>query len=404
MKIDDQIHLTYCTNIHPGESWEEVRESLQTYALPLKSRVSPNQAMGIGLRLSDAASRTLAHTEVWTSFKGWLGQHNLYVAIINGFPFGNFHRQRVKDHVHQPDWTAAERQTYTVRLAAVLSQLLPEGVSGGISTSPVTYRHWWSPNQHEAMLGRACENLARTVAALANIHRETGKLIHVDVEPEPDGWMDTTENTIHFFTRELLPRAGRSLTSDYGFSPQAAEAAIRRHIQLCYDVCHFAVMFEDPATSIRQLTAAGIRIGRVQLSAALKAAIPADPAARTALANQLQKFADSTYLHQVTARQPDGSLQQFPDLTPALATIGQTSATEWRSHFHVPLFVHDYGALQSTQEEIKETLQLVREQPFTQHLEVETYTWEVLPPDLKLDLHSSVQRELQWVLGQYGPQ
>jgi sugar phosphate isomerase/epimerase len=402
MKIGNHIHLTYCTNIHPGESWEEVFGSLQQYALPLKQQVSPAQPMGVGLRLSDEASRTLAHTDAWRGFKSWLDENGLYVAIINGFPFGGFHRQRVKDDVHKPDWTTSERQTYTVRLAAVLSQLMPEGVTGGISTSPVTYRHWWPADTRDAMLGKACANLARTVAALSNIHRETGKMIHVDMEPEPDGWMDTTRNTIDFFNRELLPRAGKGLVEEHKFTPQAAEEAIRSHIRLCYDVCHFAVMFEDPAASIQALTDAGIGIGRVQLSAALKAPVPADREAREALAGQFARFADSTYLHQVAARYSNGRIEQFPDLAPALATIGHTEATEWRSHFHVPLFVNDYGALQSTQEEIVKTLRLVKEKPFTQHLEVETYTWDVLPPDLKLDLHSSVRRELEWVLQQYG--
>jgi sugar phosphate isomerase/epimerase len=358
--------------------------------------------MGIGLRLSDTASRTLTHTEGWRDLKTWLNEHGLYVAILNGFPFGSFHRQRVKDDVHRPDWTTHDRQTYTVRLAAILSQLVPEGISGGISTSPITYRPWWQPDQREAVLDAACDNLARTVAALANIRRETGKFIHLDIEPEPDGLLDTTANTIHFFTRELPSRAGKALVEHHGFSAADAETVLRDHIQLCYDVCHFAVMFEDPKASIRRLMEAGIRIGRVQLSAALKASIPADPSAREALATELRPFADSTYLHQVAARQPDGSLQQFPDLAPALATIGTTAATEWRSHFHVPLFVHDYGRLQSTQSEIVQTLELVRQQPVTEHLEVETYTWEVLPPALKLDLHSSIRRELEWVQVQLG--
>ena len=161
-------------------------------------------------------------------------------------------------------------------------------------------------------------------------------------------------------------------------------------------------MFEDPKVSLQRMTEAGIRIGRLQLSAALKAAIPADPLAREGLANEFRPFADSTYLHQVTARHPDGRLQQFPDLAPALATMGSTTATEWRSHFHVPLFVHDYGQLQSTQAEIIQTLEWASHHPITEHLEVETYTWDVLPPALKLDLSRSIRRELEWVQAQLG--
>ncbi len=401
MKITGNTHLTYCTNIHPGETWEEVFRTLQTYVPPLRQALALGQPFGIGLRLSDAASRDLILPNKLTEFKGWLASQNAYVAIINGFPYGGFHRQRVKDEVHQPDWTTTDRFEYTVRLARILAQLLPEGIEGGISTSPVTYRHWWQGNGQSAMLRQACGHLTNAIAELHQIRQETGKLIHIDMEPEPDGWIDTTANTIDFFKNHLIPNAVVDLQTALNLTQSEAEESILTHFQLCYDVCHFAVMYEDPAEAIRQFTQAGIRIGRAQISAALKAAIPGDQAGRQALAGQFRKFADSVYLHQVAARMPDGTIAQFPDLPPALNTMETTQASEWRSHFHVPVFVHDYGLLQSTQDDIVTVLQRQRHEPFTRHLEVETYTWEVLPDDLKLDLTASIRRELEWVLDQW---
>ncbi len=401
MQIADNVDLTYCTNIHPGETWEEVFRTLQAYVPPLRQALAPGQPFGIGLRLPNAASLELMQPGRLAAFAEWLTGQDAYVSIINGFPYGSFHRQRVKDEVLRPDWTTTDRYEYTIRLARILAQLLPEGMDGGVSTSPITYRHWHEAGEQEKMLKKACLHLAAAIGVLHQIRQETGKLIHLDIEPEPDGWMDTTANTIAFFKEQFIPRAVTQLQVTLGLHASAAQEVIGTHLQLCYDVCHFAVMHEDPATALQQLEQAGIRIGRAQISAALKAEIPSGEVGRQALAAQFGQFADSVYLHQVAARMPDGTIAQFGDLPPALETLATTRATQWRSHFHVPVFVRDYGLLQSTQDDIVKVLQLQREKPFTRHLEVETYTWEVLPADLKLDLTASIRRELEWVLNQW---
>ena len=399
MNIGKGFHLTYCTNIHPGQTWAAVLESLQDYLLPLKTRLSPTKPFGIGLRLSNQASEELEQGDNLAYFKNWLHQNGLYVFLINGFPFGSFHGTAVKDDVHQPDWTTPARLEYTKRLGRILAYLLPEELDGGISTSPLSYKPWLGNDaQKTAEVYRiSTQHIAEVVEQFMFLRQETGRLLHLDIEPEPDGLLENTDEFIRYFEEWLLPQVSDYLQTRYGFSAVKAEEVIKTHVQLCYDVCHFALAYEEPAVVFNRLKRKGIKVGRAQISAALKADLPADEEARKALAAQFAAFSESTYLHQVLVKNNNGSITQYPDLPPALEHIYDTNAVEWRSHFHVPVFLERYNQLQSTQSEILKVLQLLEETAVTQYLEVETYTWDVLPPEIKLDLGASIGRELEWV-------
>ncbi|WP_242919982.1 metabolite traffic protein EboE [Pontibacter liquoris] len=397
MLLENKYHLSYCTNIHPGESWEEVFRNLQEYLPPLKQNLSPEKPFGIGLRLSDLASRELAQPEKLAAFQVWLRQEGLYLFTMNGFPYGGFHHQVVKDAVHKPDWTTADRVAYTLRLAHILAALLPEGTTGGISTSPLSYKPWHRENELKTVFETATRHMVQVVAELQTIKATTGKTIHIDIEPEPDGLLENTEEFVNFYTNWLLP-AGIKMLQANGLSEEEAAQAIRTHIQLCYDVCHFALVYEKPAAVFAALQAHDIRIGKVQLSAALKATLPESAAARQEVAARLAPFAESTYLHQVVVRNQEGQLTHYTDLPEALEHISDPQAREWRTHFHVPLFTDTYNGLLSTQDDIRQVLALLQQQHLTEHLEVETYTWDVLPDAMKKPLHQSILRELAWVL------
>lgn len=394
---DQNLHLTYCTNIHPGESWPQVRANLEQYLPLLKARLAPTASFGIGLRLADQAARQLLSGDALTSLQAWLAQHSLYVFTLNGFPFGGFHHQVVKEQVYAPDWSTPARLDYTLRLARILAELLPAGMEGSISTLPLSYKPWWpTPEARQQIYQESSHHLAKLVAELVRIQETAGKLLHVDLEPEPDGLLENTADVIHFFQDWLLPIGGRSLAQHLGISQAAAEAQLLNHVRLCYDTCHLAVAYEDPASALAQLQAVGIQIGKIQLSAALQVMLPPQASERQRLRQRLQPFAESTYLHQVVERQPGGRLHHYPDLTTALPQLDQTPGQEWRIHFHVPIFLYDYDSLRSTQADLWSVLQMLP--TGCQHLEIETYTWEVLPPALKLDVLASIQREYEWVL------
>lgn len=397
--LTPQGHLTYCTNIHPGESWFDHFNELQKHIPAIKNKIAPAQSFGIGLRLSNMASLELCKEENLSLFQTWLKENDCYVFIMNGFPYGGFHHTRVKDKVHAPDWTTRERVEYTIRLAKILSSLLPDGMQGGISTSPLSYKYWHHENGegYEAVFQKSTDHILEVAEQLIHIRNTTGKLIHLDIEPEPDGLLESGEEFIHWYLAYLIPAGTKYLSERLHIPHEEATTLLKDFVQLCYDVCHFAVGYEEPSVVLKQLKKNNIKTGRIQISAALKAKLSDDTTERNPVMEAFKQFNESTYLHQVIALLKDDNFKRYNDLPDALNDWDNPSVKEWRSHFHVPLFIEDYGVLQSTQSDIGTVLSLHKKEPFTAVLEVETYTWDVLPEALKLPIGESIVRELQWV-------
>lgn len=383
--------LTYCTNIHAAEGWPAVFDNLRRYALELKARLSPDASFGLGLRLSNEEAEALSHDDKLDEFAGFLKNSGLHVALINGFPYGWFHGRRLKDQVFAPDWTRPERVEYTIRLIRILSRLLPEGMEGGVSTCPLSYKPWFRSAQ-DVNWDLMVANLLRVFEVLLELKQSRGLDIHLDIEPEPDGLVENTSEFAAFFDRLVATAVPRLSEDPFRLEPDRAESALREHFALCYDLCHSAVEFETAETSIERLKAAGIRIGRVQISSAIKLALPAGRKEREQVRERLQCLVDPVYLHQVI-----GDRSRFRDLEDGLSHLDAAQGSEWRIHYHVPLFLDKYGVLSSTQAELRDALgRLV---PLgVKHLEIETYTWSVLPPELKLELVDSIEREYRWVL------
>ena len=392
-------HLTYCTNIHSGENWKDHFNEIKKYLPGIKKEISPDNPMGIGLRLSNVASIELLEEENMDVFRQWLYENNAYVFTMNGFPYGSFHDTRVKDQVHAPDWTTNERVEYTIRLFQILKELLPAGTEGSISTSPLSYKHWFKQGDALKNARELCtDNMILVAENLIKIHQSTGKFMHLDIEPEPDGILETGKEFIHWFKHDLLTDGAKKIAAKFNVSISQAEELLKEHIRLCYDVCHFAIGYEPHEEIIGEVLKSGIKIGKLQISAALKGAMNKDILLRQNIKESFSKYNEPTYLHQVVAKKNNDELLRYPDLPEALSDYDNPEVNEWRAHFHVPIFEEDFGSLQSTQKDIEEVLRLQKDKNFTSHLEVETYTWEVLPGLLKLPLQESVIRELQWVV------
>ena len=395
------VHLTYCTNIHAGESWKDHFQSLKEKFPLIKKQVAGTESMGIGLRLSNRASIDLADDLILDEFKAWLKENNAYVFTMNGFPYGDFHHAIVKDKVHAPDWTSKERVDYTTRLFEILAKLLPAGMEGGVSTSPLSYRYWYvSEVESRKAIELATRNIVSILEKLYLFKTEQGVTLHLDIEPEPDGLLETGKEFIDWYQHILLPMAIEVLTSKHQISSEEAINALHEHITLCYDVCHFAIGYEPHQQVLDDLAGNQIRVGKVQISAALKSDLPSGTDARTKISEAFSGFNEPTYLHQVVARKKDQELIRYRDLPDALKTIQNPEVEEYRAHFHVPIFLEDLGLLKSTQSDIIEVLKIQGAEPFTDHLEVETYTWEVLPDELKVPMDQSISRELNWVVGE----
>jgi sugar phosphate isomerase/epimerase len=392
--LPGRVHLTYCTNIHAGETWPEIRASLETHLPQIRALIAQEKPMGVGLRLSGVAAEALADAPTLDEFRAFLAQEGLYVFTINAFPYGPFHGTRVKEDVYQPDWRSPVRLAFTDTCADILGSLLPAGGFGSISTVPGTFK----PLGREAGAQEAiADQLLRHVAHLVDLERRTGKTIALALEPEPCCLLETADEAIAFFEGFLLtrPAIGR-LSALTGLDEAQAEAAIRRHLGICYDVCHGAVEFEEPVAAMRKLASAGIAIPKVQLSTAMRiATIDRD------LVCELSRFDEGTYLHQVVVRN-GGDVERFLDLADAFQAFDAGHARgEWRVHCHVPIFLPDGPGLGSTQPDLKEVLAALKRTPIAPHLEVETYTWDVLPEHLRCGSKvGAIARELGFVRGE----
>jgi len=382
MKLKHGIHLAYCTNIHRGESWSETLAALEKYTLAVKKRVCPDKPYAIGLRLSDQASRELSDKTALLAFQKWLDQHGCYVFTINGFPYGQFHGTRVKEQVYAPDWTANERVEYTNRLFDLLAQLAPDGVEGSVSTVPGSFKEFIQTKEQERAMRH---NLWRCVEHIAGVSERSGKKLHLGLEPEPLCYLETSEETAKFF--EQL-RADRP-----------KDSRLDAHLGVNYDTCHLAVEFEEPPDVIRRFQQHRIKISKLHFSSALK--VHPTPEARATL----KAFANDIYFHQVAARAADGALTRYQDLDAALSqasTINHQPPLEWRIHFHIPLHSKPNALFDTTSDHLLGVMDVLKATPsLCSHIEMETYTWEVLPPELKnRNVVDQLVAEYEWTLRQ----
>jgi sugar phosphate isomerase/epimerase len=367
------VHLAYCTNVHPAEDLDGVLDQLRRFGEPVRAALGAER-LGLGLWLArDVATTLAADPAAVERLRRELARRGLEVVTLNGFPYRGFHAPRVKHAVYHPDWTQPARLAYTLDLARILAALLPDDAArGSVSTVPFAWRTPW-PDECDR---GAMAQLAELTEGLAGIAADGGRPVRVGMEPEPGCVVETTEQAV------------------------ARLAGVDREwFGLCLDACHLAVGFEDPCAAVRRLAAAGLPVVKTQASAALHAEQPTDPATRAALAS----FTEERFLHQARERAP-GRLTGRDDLPEALAGADPLPGEgPWRVHFHVPVHAEPEPPLRSTRAELAATLGALFGGPaaVTDHVEVETYTWGVLPagsrPADDAGLVAGIAAEVAWV-------
>lgn len=384
MLLNHGIHLGYCTNIHRGETWEETWRGLKENTLRVKDRVSGGKPYGIGLRLSQQAAVELSAPGKIAEFKAWLDANGCYVFTINGFPYGSFHGTRVKEHVFKPDWSTQERLVYTNLLFDILAQLLPPGVSGSVSTLPGSHKTFGVGADELAAIFR---NLRLCREHIEKVAEQSGHDLHLGLEPEPLGLFETSGETLKFFGLYLDQ------------NPQDRD--FFKFVGLNYDTCHLAIEFEDAKTALDRLTGAGIRLSKLHFSSALK--LKPVPEA----VEKLRAFDEPVYFHQVIASYgADEPLRRFKDLPDALAfadsNAGGNLGEEWRVHFHIPIHAQPGGHFDSTRDHLLGAMDWLAANPAKcQHIEMETYTWEVLPAAMRTgDVVDQLVKEYDWTLAE----
>jgi len=373
------LPLSYCTNVHPGMSVAEVIGGLQEYTVPTRRRFGEPLAAGLWLAQPVVAElkRDQSQRE---ALRQTLAGGELVCYTLNAFPYGNFHSERVKEQVYVPDWTHNDRLDYTRDCATLLAELMPEGVEGSISTVPLGFKQM---PREEDFHDRCIAQLIALARSLDDLHDETGRVIRLAIEPEPLCVLETTDETLSFFER--LRAAADT---------DGAREIVDRHLGVCYDVCHQSVEFENVRESIQRLQAANIRINKVHITCAIKLENPAENVdGRTALA----QYVEPRYVHQTFARGADGQVRATVDLARPLCEQPPPEylgADEWRVHFHVPVHAETLGPLLTTRDDLKRALKAVAALEYAPHLEVETYTWGVLPGQEQPSLVDGLTAEL----------
>ncbi len=388
-------HLTYSTLVHPGDDWAQMWDSLTTYLPKVKERIAPNQPFGVSLRLSASSAQTLANSKPEREkLKKFLGDNEMYLYTVNAFPYGAFKGTLVKEQVYEPDWRSEERTQYTINVAEVLADVVPAGISPSIQTAPLGFKPRVTGQD---VVASYTDHVLRVVARLIEIEARTGRTVTLAIEPEPYCFLETTGETVDYFTKHLYSGASAMALAKLARVPVSeAHIALRRHVGIVFDICHQAVEFENIGQSLQELVDAGIPIFKLQEAAAMHV-----PEVTQKAVDTLKRYSDTIYLTQ-TIEKKDGKLTRYLNLEDAFAAWDkEPSPREWRIHFHVPVFLDELGEFRTTRFAIEDALRFHKANPLSRQLEIETYTWDVLPENLKTgDIVDYVCCELEWVRGQ----
>src|SRR5215471_15246588 len=388
-------HLSYSTLVHPGDDWEQIWASLNAYVPKVKARFAHNQRFGVSLRLSASSAQTLAGSAAERDkLKKFLADNGMYLYTVNAFPYGAFKGTLVKEQVYEPDWRSEERTRYTTNVADVLADVCGAGISPSIQSAPLGFKPRVTGSD---VVASYTDHVLRVAAHLVELEAKSGRTVTLALEPEPYCFLETTDETVDYFTRHLYSGAAAEALARLAHIPiSEAHVALRRHVGVVFDICHQAVEYEDIAANLQKLVDAGIPIFKLQEAAAMRI-----PEVTQKIVDTLTRYADTIYLTQ-TVEKKDGKLTRFLNLEDAFAAWkANPGPREWRTHFHVPVFLDSLGDFGTTRFAIEDALRFHKANPLSRQLEIETYTWDVLPDHLKTgDIVDYVTREIEWVRGE----
>jgi hypothetical protein len=388
--------LTYSTLVHPADNWEQLWHSLNTYVPKVKSRIAGNKSFGVCIRLAAPTAETLAASAAERAkLKKFLEDNDMYIYTANAFVYGHFKGDKVKEQVYEPDWRTDERSSYVMKVADILADVCPAGIAPSIQTSPLGFKpRVTGPD----VVNSYTDHVLRVVAHLIALEDKTGRTVQLALEPEPYCFLETTDETIAYFRDHLYSGAAVEKLAKLAQVPIAdANAALRRHLGIVYDICHQAVEYENITESLQKLVDAGVPVFKLQEAAALHI-----PQVTQSAVDTLKKYAKTIYLTQTLERQ-NGKITKYLNVDDAIAAFEKSPGgeREWRTHIHVPVFIDDLGQFRTTRFAIEDALRFHKQKPLSRHLEVETYTWDMLPDSAKSnDIVDYICRELEWVKGQ----
>jgi hypothetical protein len=395
MNLGKVGHLTYSTLVHPGDDWDQIWASVNKYLPAVKANVAPSEKFGVCLRLAAPSVEAIAADAGKVGdLKHFFNDNDLYLYTANAFVYGVFKNQVIKEQVYEPDWATEDRTTYTMKVADILAALAPEGINPSIQTAPLGFKPKVTGDD---VVDTYTTNVIRVVSHLIELKKKTGKTVTLGLEPEPRCYLETTDETITYFKNHLFSgRTAQRLAKMAGINEADAAQAMRDYTGVVFDIGHQSVGFEDIPTSLQKLVDAGVQITKLQEAASMSM-----PRVTKETIDALQAYAKTVYLSQ-TCQMKDGKTEWFLNLEDAFEDFYKDpTPREWRTHFHVPVFLDDLGPFRTTRFALEQALAFHKKTPTSAHLEIETYTWDVLPAHLKTgDIVEYVTREIEWVKSQ----
>ncbi|MBN2712527.1 MAG: metabolite traffic protein EboE [Planctomycetes bacterium] len=395
-----EVLLSYSTNVHPGESLDDIKSLIANDVAKVRDICSPSDPFGLEVRIGNSAIRDFQANGAVEDFRSFLEDNNFFIFSINGFPLRDFHKPVVKQDVYRPDWGEVERQENTLALGHILAGLLPEGVTGSVSTSPGSFKSWGNAKSLRAELARG---FASVLFGLHRIEEETDRQIQLAVEPEPFCTWETVREFADFVQDEASQYTVEAMVDGFDISESAALDILHRYLGINLDTCHLAVEFEDPEQAFKDLETAGINIAKLHVSSAARVRNPGFNIAGVKL---LYRLDEPKYLHQtfavnklgdVTFRSED--LGEFLNL----GTDEMSAFSEVRTHYHMPLYQDTTGPLGTTSDITENVLRLALEKYDRLHVVTETYTWPLIVEGQEsVDLHEGIARELEWTRNRLG--
>lgn len=389
MLLKNKYHLTYCSNIFKEKTWKNLFCKLKKYITNLR-KFFIKKHIGLSLCLSNSLTNEIKKPDNISSLKTWLKKNSLYISSINGFVYQTFHQKSIKENIYLPDWTSKKRLIFTQNIIHILKNIIKKNHDGSISTLPISYKLWTKDNHKHYVLYKTSKHLSDLLILLINIKKQTKNIIHLDIEPEPQCTIETYKETHAFFEHWLLPICKKHLIPKY--KKQHLITHIYKHIKICYDICHFSVNFENHKEILNSIKQSKIKIGKIQISSALK--IDLNNNNKTSQLKTLLALQNSPFLHQTTEKVAN-KIKKYPDVKYILETFKQKAQGELRIHCHISIHEKIYKNIETTYQETQETLKVFLKTLHIKHIEIETYTHNIIYEDSPL---AAIIKEYNWAI------
>lgn len=389
MLLKNKYHLTYCSNIFKEKTWKNLFCKLKIYITNLR-KFFKKKHIGLSLCLSNSLANEIKKTDNISNLKMWLKKNRLYISSINGFVYQTFHQKKIKENIYLPDWTSKKRLNFTQNLIDILKNIIKKNHDGSISTLPISYKSWTKDNHKHYVLYKTSKHLSELLILLINIKKQIKNIIHLDIEPEPQCMIETYKETHTFFEQWLLPICKKYLIPRY--KKQKLITHIYTHIKICYDICHFSVNFENHKEILNSIQKSKIKIGKIQISSALK--INLNNNNKKSQLKTLLTLQSSPFLHQTTEKVAK-KIKKYTDIKHILETFEQKTHGEMRIHCHISIHEKIYKNIETTHQETQETLKIFLKTLRIKHIEIETYTHNIIYDDNPL---AAIIKEYNWAI------